>query len=120
MGVNWNPAYQHVQIAFTQTAKVLSCIVQNGVENIGWGGGALASQAHVASQLAVKQNLLNFQTETNASGILDQSDETATTPVFITNWIGTAVNNSGYQTLTIGGVQKLWVAHRWVNYSLQV
>ena len=105
-------SFQHNSISFTQTSKVLKCIIQNGAENLTWDGDALSTQAYVAQQLLTKQDLLTFQSETNAVGVIDQSNESATPPVYI-SWPGysasTVVNAVGYQQLN-GGVYKTYTS----------
>ena len=65
-----------------------------------WGGDALATEAHVATSIATKQDQLQFQSETAAAGNIDLSTETAATPVYI-NWPSGATNSTGYQSLGV-------------------
>jgi hypothetical protein len=59
----------------------------------------------MTQQLLTKQDLLTFQSETNAVGVIDQSNESATPPVYI-SWPGypasTVVNGVGHQQLNAG------------------
>ena len=52
------------------------------------------------SQLSTKQDVLNFQSETSAVGVIDQSNETANPPVYI-SWPGFYPSNSvGFQQVS--------------------
>ena len=51
------------------------------------------------TQLATKQNQLNFQSEINPTTNLDLSNETANPPVYIANWANTFINATGYQSV---------------------
>ena len=65
-----------------------------------------STTAQMNTALALKQNTLNFQTETAVATYIDLSNETASTPVYISGWstsTGSFTNATGYQVINISG-----------------
>ena len=59
LGISWNVSYQHAQLVFTQSSKVLRVITQNSIENLTWDGNQLIDLPTMNTAVALKQPLIS-------------------------------------------------------------
>jgi len=88
-----------VQVALALAAYVSTASLNTLIANY-------STTAQMNTALALKQNTLNFQTETAVATYIDLSNETASTPVYISGWstsTGSFTNATGYQVINISG-----------------